>query len=773
MEREIDHLKEIHRILYLPQSTSDIDHSFTVRTIDEPYLYAEPYVYTDNFDDLNQTVSIRAANVGGGNLKISKVQIDDSAKDWIKRCNQSLPVDLTADEEADVDLTISLKELPSDDTVCTTDLNFNTNSVSDDFNKVSLGVRPSENQNIKVPNVINFGEVTARKVTFVDVNDEKKSAVFYLVGDFRVEPPTRIKIEQTDESNLHVRIFTWKRQFNYELDLSSPGTIFPRGKKNKRRSRIKSTYKTISITNVGRRKFSGKVESDVEWLNYSNEIEVGAFSTTKLSMSVEVDKLEQGRNFCQLTVGNQKSTVWVGYKVISEQIFRLSQDELFSSETDSPMQKKPLPIEVSPVERKIMLFGDLYFQFPITGKDRTGYLIGDFNDWIPRILPLKKHIDKFEATLSITDGSYFYRYEIDGEMRLDQRHLNEVVCCSHGLASRMEIARGEHLVEVENKSDSELSVRLSSSIEWLSIKKSSIILPPKETVEISTIIRPDLLQLGLNLGWIEFETRRKPKNTGYIPISIFGTTNGPVPILRNNELEFPPFAKGSKHTIASEDAILLVSLVLDIVGKGKLKSAIQPSSFFEFANDRFAVENNEDFLPAEVSLPVRIITDKPSIVHRKMCQGALITNCYLVNRRVLPLTAKFELVHLISDPPALYFPEVFMCEQQQYAIVTVRRSDGKKVKISAKIPDELGRNGALRLTNSSEKISSNQCLFVLNPQALSVPEKITGVVQLMDELSGITQPIHFAASFIASRAKIEIDTPQLYDRDDRSPCNAS
>ena len=38
----IDHLKEIHRQLYLPQASDSAEPPFRVTPINEPYLYTDP-----------------------------------------------------------------------------------------------------------------------------------------------------------------------------------------------------------------------------------------------------------------------------------------------------------------------------------------------------------------------------------------------------------------------------------------------------------------------------------------------------------------------------------------------------------------------------------------------------------------------------------------------------------------------------------------------------------------------------------------------------------
>lgn len=782
----INHLKEIHRKLYLPSITASTKRSYTVRSIDEPYLYADSFVYVDKFDDLRQTVSIPVYNVGGGTLKVNSIDIESPANVWLKRKGHkvSLPAELSAQAAAfAVELTLSLRDLPQPLTVHSASLSLNSNSVSDAFSKVQLEVRPPDDEApiLKGPSYINFREIGAWKVSLIDAQQEDSRQVdFYLVGDFDQEPPTRFHLKQIGERTFHARFFTKKRQLHYDLDLDAPGTVAPRTK-NKRRSRLKSTRKKVSVANLSKENVSAKVTASVEWLNPSSKIQIEAASTKRFTLFVKAEHLQLGRNFGWLTICPELSSGTVEKAEVSQKASLLNQkipipvwawhvikgnigpNEALTLKSDTPdldyeldlsTPDKSLPLEVSPDHHhdgSFMLFEDATFRFPLVREDRNGYLLGDFNHWAARSLMLDQRQGIFEATLSISDGIYLYRAEIDGEMRLDPLCLNKVICCSEGVASRMRLARREQALTIRHRADEKLRVQLRSSVEWFSIKPTSLVLQPHGEADIRIIREPSQMQPGLNLGFVEIETQENPRQAHRFPVTAMGRTNGVVPLLRQTEFEFPPFQKGQPYTIPLE---------LNVVGSGELKGELQPSTVLKFVDGSLLIQNEEEFVQKSVAPLVSIRGDRLSSAHRKQCKAFLITNCYLANRRVLPLTFRYQMIHLEVEPPALYFPEVFLFDRPQHISLAVNRRDGKAVSLTIEIPSELRRNGFLTLTDELDSTKQEFYEFTLNPQGVSSPGTFTGWIQIRDQTSGITQPLWFATDIIASPAKIRFETPK-------------
>ena len=511
----INHLKEIYSTVYLPKAPHAEEPLFKIVPIDEPYLYTDANLYADTFDNPNQSVKVTVSNVGGGTLKVERIRIPREFGGWVKRGEKVTPATLTTTSSPlEIELKLALKELPNPSTVNVAELHLISNSKRKAFSKVLLGVRPPVDQapKVTVPEYINFGEIAVWHVSLTNSQKNKtpKEADFFLIWHFWPNPPTRLEITQKDDFSFDATLRSQQYQLNYELNLQSPGTVMPRQKRG--RLNLKSFQQEAPIANVSPNLFSGEVVSDTEWLTVPREINIEPYDTTNLPVSLNVEKLKQGRNFGELTVSEKKILVWAWYRAIGETGLTLDENKpnLHHVEEFS-VESNPLPIEVVPAQEThhtFMIFEDLDFHFPLAQENRIGYLIGDFNQWTPRTLFMDpdQHQKVFNATLSIPDGTYLFRAEIDGEMRLDPSCLHEIVCCTHGLASRMQIERRTQKVTLRNRSKRKLTLQLRSSVKWIRIEPDTVVLPAKRSSEVSTVLLPEGLRPGLNLGWIEMET---------------------------------------------------------------------------------------------------------------------------------------------------------------------------------------------------------------------------------------------------------------------------
>lgn len=755
----INHLKEIHRKLYLPRVPDSAKPSFKVTPIDEPYLYTDANLYVDAFDNPIQSVKVTVLNVGGGTLQVDRIQIPRTFRRWVKRGEKVTPAVLTTTSPPlEIELKFVLKELPNPSSVNVAKLPLISNAKRKGFSNVLLGVRSPEYQfpHVTVPEYINFGEITVWRVSLTGAQKDEPAQTtdFFLVGDFGVNLPRQLEVTQNDEFSFDASFLLGEGELHYNLDFRTPGVVIPRQKKG--RLKLKSLPQTVSIANVNRHKFSGAVKSDVEWLAAPREIDIEPYGTTDFPISLNVEKLKPGPNFGKLGLSDKEIPVWAWYKTVGETALTLGQDQPNIHHIDEfPAKGKPMPIEVGPANERhqsFMIFEDLDFRFPLSKQDRAGYLIGDFNQWTPRTLLLEKRDDSFGVTLSIPDGTYLFRAEIDGEMRLDPGRLHEIVCCSHGLASRMQVERREQKITLRNQSRQRLKLRLQSSTEWIQVASDPVLLSANEQRDVPVVFLPKTLQPGLNLGWLEIETIGKSKRSIRAPIFVMGITNGAVPILRNPEIEFPKFEQGKGSDMP---------LVLDIVGKGELKGEIQPSTVLRFADKGdLRVQNKTAFETMEVEPLVQVLSDKPSNAYRKQCKASLITDCYLANRRVLPFVAKYDMVHLIAEPPMLYFPKVFLFDEQQHANIMVRRSDnGEVVECNVEIPEELAQTGLLKVKDKTNQSKTDWCEFVLDPQAVEAAGRFTGALRLKDKKSGMTLPIAFGANIVRGKGDIQIANP--------------
>lgn len=753
----INHLKDIHRLLYLPAAPESEEPPFKVIPINEPYLYTDANIYVDTFDNPNQSVKVRISNVGGGKLDVERISIPRVYGEWIKRAQGSKRVTLTpTSEPIAFELKLGLKALPNPSSVNTAELNVISNSRRKTFSKILLGVQPPEGEstNLALPEYLNFGEITVYKVLVADSRENAAASTteFLLIGDFTLYPPTHLEIIQKGESSFDAKISTSKGELSYELDLQKSGVVMPQKKKTG--ITLKYFQKTIPIPNVNRHKSSTQISSDSDWLVAPPQIETDGYDTTDLPVSINVEKLKLGRNVAELGVADKKISVWTWYKIVKETALPLNKEQ-----TDIPHvevfdeQETPLPIDVVSTEelyQSVMIFEDLDFQFPLTGKERSSYLIGDFNQWTPRTLFFEKRDDDFGITLSVSEGTYLYRAEIDGEMRLDPARLYEIACCPHGVASKIQVNSIEQKVTLRNRSKQKIGFKIQSLTEWMRIKPETLVLPARNKREITAILQPERLLPGLNLGWIRLESERKPIKSFLAPIYVIGMTNGAVPILRDEELVFPQIEQGKVEG---------VPLKLDIVGEGGLKGEVQPSTVLRFVERDLHIQNETAFEPMTATPLVQVLSERPSNAYRKQIRASVVTDCYLANRRVHRFEAKYDMVHMVSEPPALYFPKVHLFDDPQHADITVKRSDGKgAVVCNVEIPEALKQTGLLRVENDAEANISDRCEFVLNPQAAEDIGRVSESLHLQDKRSGMVLPIQFVVDLVGGQAKIDVNT---------------
>ena len=760
----INHLKNVHRLLYLPAAPEPEELPFKVTPINDPYLYTDANIYVDTYDNPIQSVKVMVSNVGGGKLDVERISIPRVYGKWIKRSRGSKPATLTpASEPRAFELNLELKALSNPLSVNTAELKVISNSKRKTFSQILLGVQPPEDQstNLVLPEHLNFGEITVYKVL---VADGRKDAIappaeFLLIGDFTLYPPTSLEITQKDESTFDAKISTSKGELSYELNLQKSGVVMPRQEKTG--ITLKYFQKTVPIPNVSQHSSSTQILSDSDWLVAPTQIQTDGYDTTDVPVSINIEKLEPGRNVAELGVADKKISVWAWYKVVTETTLTLEKEQQDIHHVDVfGEQKTPLRIDVASTQepyQSVMIFGDLDFQFPLTGKERSSYLIGDFNQWTPRTLFIRKRDDDFGITLSVSEGTYLYRAEIDGEMRLDPARLYEVVCCSQGIASKIQINKVEQKVTLRNRSKQKIELKLQSATEWMRIKPETLVLPANKKQEITVIIRPESLLPGLNLGWIRLESKKEPMRSFCAPIYVIGTINGAVPVLQNSELAFPQIEQGKVGGIPLE---------LDILGKGELKAEVQPSNVLRFVEGNLYVQNETIFESMTAAPLVQVLSKRPSNVYRKHIHASLVTDCYLANRRVHRFTATYDMIHLIANPPALYFPKVFLFDKPQHTNLIVRRSDNSKIIACAvEIPEELARMGLLKVKNKTHEDSTDFCEFILDPRTGGATGRLKNTLYLKDEKSGMTLPLQFGADIIESRADIYIESPtQLLDQ---------
>ncbi len=752
----IEHLKRVHRELYLPLAHDSTPPPYKITPITDPFLYTDAKINVDSFDNPNQSVKVEISNVGDGKLHVERIRIPRGFEKWIKRAEGSKPATLTSTSEPLVlELNLNLRTLPNPSTENVVELSVVSSSKRKTFSKILLRVQPPDPQspNLTLPEYINFEEITTCKVSIADKREgtEVPSTEFLLIGDFTLYPPTHLEITQNGESTFDASIITSKRELQYALDLKKPGVILPREKKTG--ITLKSFQQTIPIPNITRHRLSMQISTtDSDWLIAPTQIQTDGYETTDLPISVNVEKLKPGRNVGELQLADEKISVWTWYKIVNETTLSLEKEQSdFHHVETFDEQEKPLPIDVITEDNScetVLIFGDVDFQFPRTGEERIGFLMGNFNDWTPRTLFFEKREGVFGVTLSLSEGTYIYRTEIDGEMRIDPARLYEIICCPHGIASKIQIENTEQKVTLRNRSKQKLELSLLSNTDWIRIQHETLVIPARKKREVTAIFRPEHLLPGLNLGWIQLETEKEPKRKFQLPIYVFGKVNGPVPIVRGDALVFPQMEQNASESVPLE---------LEILGTGRLKGDIQPSTVLRFAESDLDIQTEAEFEPMATSPLVQVVSDRPANAYRKQVSASLVTDCYLANRRVHRFTAKYDMVHLVANPPALYLPKIYLFDTPQHAAITIKRSDNEgNVVCSVQIPDELSQSNFLKVMDSPEANNIWHGAFVIDPQVCTATERISETLHFTDKNSGMVLPIQFVADIVGGKAGIEI-----------------
>lgn len=753
----IEHLKNVHDKLYLPSVAVPLERDYDIVPIEEPYLYASPSIISGEIDEPQGTIAIPVCNVGGGMLRIKGIEIDEQAKSWLKRKPKNLPAELSASAGYHpVELTLQQKKLLDIPEPHTAHLEITSNGISDTFSAVALEVNlPSgDASGLTVPERVSFGEITVWQLSITDVRGEKAEIQdFYLAGDFDGKPPTRFSLRQTSKMTLHACLSSKDSELHYDLDLSSPGIIAPKTKKDKK-AKLEYALTKFTLSNLGKNIADGEAETSADWFSpLAYRLEPA--STRTLVLFANVERMQLGRNFGWLKIGGKRISVWAWVAVKDtiggkENLTLVEESELnYEAEFPGYIMEE-LPVAASPREidyDNLPLFEDVEFNVSLSPPLFDGnrcYLVGDFNNWKSTAVMMAKGEAAFSSTLSLPDGTYRYRYELDGEMRLEPGRLNEVIFGAHGFASRISLKRYERTFIIHNNGQDNIDLLAHSSTEWLNVSPTSLSVPREEKVEIMVELSPGQMEPGLNLGRVDLIAASEPNKMGSIPVSAMMVTKDVVPILEQTEVELPNFTKGEK---------VVAPLKIKLVGAGRLTHTI-PNAMLQMPADKMTLHNDEPYLPRVYALEVNIHSAKMARGHSKQVKTFLITDCYLANRRVFGLTYRYQMAHLVTEPRRVYFPRVFLFDKRQRATLQIKRSDGAPIAPGVRIPAELRKNGLLSVVALSDKSYE----FILDPKCVSSPGVLSGFIDIRDEDLKINEPVRFAANIIAAGAEINVET---------------
>ncbi|MEW6607345.1 MAG: hypothetical protein AB1414_07815 [bacterium] len=377
------------------------------------------------------------------------------------------------------------------------------------------------------------------------------------------------------------------------------------------------------------------------------------------------------------------------------------------------------------------LFKDVLFEFQ-DDLSKSAYLVGDFCRWLPQaILMQKNKVNNFKTAVSLEDGEILYRFEVDGEIRLDPKYVNEIFIGKNGICSRINLTRYVKKIEIKNKSNKKFCGVINLSEDWIEVDKSQLTILPDDKEEITVTILPDKMVLGENISVVKIISIDNPKKKCVIEIHAKMMVNGMVPKIKRKEFNLAPFQRGDE---------VKVNLSIEVIGKGILNGRI--SSPNGVISENIRVEN---LTPSETTIEKDIIIDTKKISNT-LCDGfsaIVVTDSYIWNRRCFPLTFTFEsqMIHLKTSLPGLNFPKVFWGEKTKMSILKVTRSDYEKVDISILIPEDL----STYLTGC--KLREDEWELKFDPARVS-REKIgyiSGVIKIKDEISNLEEQIPLIA----------------------------
>jgi len=381
------------------------------------------------------------------------------------------------------------------------------------------------------------------------------------------------------------------------------------------------------------------------------------------------------------------------------------------------------------------LFKDVLFEFH-DDLAKNSYLVGDFCEWNPLAILMKKNEveDRFKTSVSIEDKEVLYRFETDGEIRLDPKYVNEIFISKEGLCSKINLNRYQRRVEIENKGNKRFCGIISASANWVTVDRQKITILPADKEEIIVTIFPENMKIGENTCVIDIGSIDESKMKCAIKIQAVMLVYGIVPEIEERNLRIVDrVEEGDK---------VLKNLCIKVVGKGILKGKIY-SSMGVICED-ILVEN---LTPCETTIEKDIIIDTQKISHPQdnEIKATVVTDSYIWNKRCFPLTFIFEdeMIHLKTSLPVLLFSKMTSGGKKKRLSFMVTRSDNNRVDISISIPENLKKY----VTVHKSKENQNQWEIEfdatkVNPEEIS---HISGMIKIKDKISNMEEQIPLIA----------------------------
>src|SRR5438552_10225728 len=98
--------------------------------------------------------------------------------------------------------------------------------------------------------------------------------------------------------------------------------------------------------------------------------------------------------------------------------------------------------------------------------------------------------EEFTVTLSLPDGRYLYRFQVDDHQVPDPRSPHQLVVTESGIASVLYLQRWRRTARVQNHRKAPVTLQVRPSQPWLHVTPTELTLPGLASAELLLELRP-------------------------------------------------------------------------------------------------------------------------------------------------------------------------------------------------------------------------------------------------------------------------------------------
>jgi len=597
-------LRDISQRLYLPsfESVDNPEPAHPARVAEGPQLFARASVLFDRNGE--PQLSLYLANAGTERLEITQISGFD-----LEAGMSGLPLFLEPFGFSEVSISLPKPSVPEA-------IELESNSRSDFFSSITPSLEVESM--LGAPDIFFAGALEAWQV-------EDEGETCRIVAPCLDLRPTGYGVE-ADHVILETEHGTYRLPIRVEHDDADEVSLPP-----------------IPLFNLGKKALTVTFESQADWVRYPEQFVIEPESSTKLVLRVAGEGLQPGRNSASIvleTEGHrQVLEIWLLF-TISES---LEWSDGMSGRETEPSCQADLAIELLSNDLgSFPLFGDHEISFPRIPGSRQAFVRGDFNAWREKALKMDTSAQEFSLTLSMDDGHYFFQLEVDGERRIDPRNHQFIYWSEQGLVSLITHERRKRRIEMINRTGAPLDLMLSIREAWLKSTSDQIRLPESGSTGVSLEIQPRALEPGLNIAYLRIVSSDSRE---YVcRLTLRAIVSGPVPVITSQTHD-------REH---DRDRI-----ICSVFGSGRLDYVIRPQKMIELV-EKIPLSNEDPTTIAHFDLET---VRRSGIAHHRGSRAFFISDCYLADRRLIPLT--FPTRGFSVTPGVLLFSEVYLYGKPQ------------------------------------------------------------------------------------------------------------